>query len=240
MAEKIEKLQLKAEPRIKKSGENSRIREKGFIPGVVYGRGIENVLVKVKGDAFIRVFREAGEHTLVDLNLEGKDTRTVLIHDVNVDPLKGNPVHVDFYQVRLDETVRTEIPLTFYGISAAVKDKEGTLIKSMHSVEIEALPTDIPHEIVVDISSLETFEDQILVKDIKVGSGVKILAEEDETVASVEPPKTQEELEELEQEVVEDLDTVEGVDKEGEGDDEEEPQKSSKEEKDAGEQKEDS
>lgn len=207
---------LKAAVREKSSRAVQQIRREGFIPGVVYGKGIPNILVKVESDPFQRIFREAGEHTLVDLDVGAEEKRTVLIHDVALDPIKGTPIHVDFYQVRLNEKVTTEIPLTFSGTSKAVKDLGGTLVRAMHAVKVEALPDDIPHEIEVDVSKIDTFEDHIVVRDLRLNPGVKILAEPDETVALVEPPRGEEELAELKEEVVENVEAVEGVKEEKE------------------------
>lgn len=202
---------LRADIRVSPLQSPARIRGEGFIPGIIYGKGIANVPVKIKSDVFDKVFREAGENTLVQLEIDNRDKRTVLIHDVTFDPIKGTPLHIDFYQVRLDEKVKTEVPLVFTGTSQAVKDLGGTLVKQMHSFQIEALPQDIPHEIEVDVSRISTFEDRISVKDVRVASSVKVLADEDEIVALVEPPRTEEELAELETTIQEDVEQVEGV-----------------------------
>lgn len=188
-----------------------RLREKGIVPGVVYGRGIENTLVAVPERELEKVYREAGENTLVNLEIEAGEPRTVLIYDVALDPVKQRLVHVDFYQVRLDEAVKAEVPLEFTGVSPAVKELGGTLVKVLHTLEVEALPQEIPHKIEADVSKLTTFDEQIKIKDLKVAASVKILYSPEEIVARVLPPRTEEELEALEEKVVEDLAKVEGV-----------------------------
>lgn len=213
----MEKLDLAAQQRTETGKELTALRRAGFVPGIVYGHGVDNVMVKVKETLFKKVFSQGGENTLVDLAVDGEEKPyTVLIQDVARHPVKSSPVHVDFYVVNLKETVRTEIPLTIVGVSPAVKELEGTLIQPMHSVEVESLPMDIPHEIEVDISGLVTFEDHITVADLSVGENVEILAEPGDIVASVQEPRSEEELEELEEEVVEDVSDVEGVEDEEE------------------------
>jgi large subunit ribosomal protein L25 len=134
---------------------------------------------------------------VIKLKIDEK-SKNVLIHDVAKDPVNDKIIHVDFYEVRMDKAIRTEVPLVFEGEAPAVKNLEGVLVKNITEVEVEALPKDLPHEIKIDISSLETFDDHIRIKDLKLSEGVKILAELEETIVSVIPPRTQEEIEELE------------------------------------------
>ena len=170
---------------------------------------------------FSQVFKEGGENTLVDLSIAGSEKPyAVLIQDVSLDPVASKPLHVDFFAVNLKEKVRTEVPLVLVGEAPAVKELEGTLIQPMHMLEVESLPTNIPHEITVDVSQLKTFTDTISVADLTIPEGVEIFAEPDEIVASVQEPRSEEELKELEEEVTEDVTQVEGVadkDAEGEG-----------------------
>lgn len=195
----------------------STLRKKGFVPGVVYGKGIDNVLVSVELSRFNEVFKQGGESTLIDLEIENEDRpRTVLIYDVASDVLKEKPIHVDFYQVRLDEKIKTEVPLAFTGESKAVKELGGTLIKQLHSVEIESLPGEIPHEIQVDVSRLETFDDHLTIGDLKTGTRAEIVGNPEEVVALVVPPRTEKELEELESPPTEEIEKIEGVEKEEE------------------------
>ena len=190
------------------------LRVSGLVPGVVYGHGVKNINVAVPKILLEKVFKVAGESTLVELEIEGDKTRHIIINDVQVDPVKGSFKHVDFLEVRLDEKIKAEVPLEFIGEAPAVKELAGTLIKNIHHVEVEALPQNLPHSLEVDLGSLKTFEDHLTIADIKVSSNVKILTESDQIVASVAPPRTEAELEEIKGEVVEDVSKVEGVVKE--------------------------
>ena len=186
------------------------LRERGVLPGVLYGPRIKETLpLEINFKEFEKVYKEAGESTLVSLEIEGKKT-PVLIHEVKLDPLTGKPIHIDFYQPRLEEEVEVTIPIIFEGEAPAVKDLGGTLVKNIHEVEVRALPQNLPHEIKVNMEKLKTFEDDILVKDLPTPKGVKILKELEEVVATVAPPeKVEEELVKPIGEKVEEVEKVE-------------------------------
>lgn len=168
------------------------LRNKGFLPAVVYGKGKASENITVKQGDFMKLWRSAGESTIISLEM-GNDKKNVLIHDVSVDPLKDTPTHVDFYIVDMLKAIKVDVALEFTGESDAVKSG-GILVKVHHQLEVEALPKDLPHSIVVDISSLKSFDDKITVADLKVPSGVKLTADKEEAIVLVEPPRTEEEI----------------------------------------------
>ena len=129
---------------------------------------------------------------MVSLEVDTKKS-PVLIRGVQLHPLSGDIIHVDFYQPRLDEKIKIMVPLHFKEEAPAVKDFEGTLIQNVHEVEVSSLPQDLPSEIMVDVSSLKTLEDRILVENLQVHSNVEILAEKDWIVAQVVPVENVEE-----------------------------------------------
>jgi len=145
----------------------------------------------------------------------------VLIHEVQKEPLTGNYLHVDFYQIRMDKEITTEVPLKFTGQSRAVKEEEGILIKNITELKITCLPKDLPASIEVDISPLETFEDDIHIKDLKIGKEIKVEAGLEEVVVTITPPRSEEELEALEEEAETDVDEVEVISEKKEEEDEE-------------------
>jgi large subunit ribosomal protein L25 len=184
----------------------NRIRKNGQVPAILYGHKIENQPLLVEEGNFTHVFRSAGRNTIIKVEIEDlssgkKDVRNALIHDVSFDPLTSKPIHIDLYQVRMDEKVRVEVPLVFVGEAPAVKIGGGVLVRATQSVAVEALPDKLPHEIKVDVSDLKTFEDTIYIKDLAFPAGVEILAEPETPVASVAPPRTEAELEALEEKV---------------------------------------
>ncbi|MBU6415268.1 50S ribosomal protein L25 [Patescibacteria group bacterium] len=192
-------LELQAQPRNILGKQTSRLRKEGVIPAVVYGEGVAAESLSVKAFDFEKVYREAGESALVTLKV-GNTPRSVLVHDVQYEPLRGKPIHIDFYAVRMDQKIEIKVPLRFVGESPAVRDEGGTLVKIMHEIEIEVLPKDLPHELEVDMSLLKSFDDKISVADIKLPQGVAVKADAGETVAVVEAPRSEAELAELEAE----------------------------------------
>ncbi len=191
------------------------LRKKGLLPAVLYGPGSEMLLLEVDLKEFAQIYKEAGESSLIYLNIKGQEKKCpVLVRDIQNDPLDNNIVHVDFYAVSMSKKVETNVALIFEGESLAVKDLEGTLIKNINEIGIRALSKDLPPAIKINIEILKTFEDSILVKDLVVGEAVEILREPDEVVASVIPPQKVEE--ELEKPVEEKEPEKEGEKKEGE------------------------
>ncbi len=184
-----------------------KLRKQGIIPAVLYGPEVETVNVELDLKEFEKVYKQAGESSLISLKLD-KDSYSVLIHEVKLDPMKGTPLHADFYQPILTEEVEAWVPLVFEGEAPAVKDLGGTLIKEVQEIEVKALPEKLPHEIKVDVSSLKTFEDEILVKDLNLEEGVSVDKEPEDIIALVTPPEKEEELEKP---VEEEAEKVEGV-----------------------------
>jgi len=220
---------LKAKIRKVLGRKTKRLRSGQKVPAVLYGPTIkENILLEVDEKEFEKVLSKVGKSTLLDLEVEGK-TMPVLIHEVQRDPLTERVLHIDFYQPRLDEAIEVTVPLVFEGVAPAVKDLGGTLVKNITEIEIKALPQNLPHEIKVNIESLETFDDEILIKDLKVPVGVKVLREPNEIVAKVVPPeKVEEELEKPIEEA-EEVKEVKEVEEEKEAEEEKEETKEEKE-----------
>ena len=186
----------------------------GAIPGILYGRGIENVPLWFSRREFNQIHEEAGESTIFKLGLERGDERNVLIKEIQRDILNGKPIHVDFYQVRMDQEIEATVELEFVGESPAVKELGGVLVKNIDEIEVKCLPGDLPPKIEVDISSMKTFNDYIYVRDLPISDKVEISVGPETVVVMVLPPRSEEELAELETEVKEDVTEVEGVVKE--------------------------
>lgn len=174
-----------------------KLRQRSLLPGVIYGHGAENRNVMADYNSFHKAFKAAGESTLLDLEIEGGIVKA-LVKDWQVDPLSNRYIHVDFYQVNLKEKLKTEIALNFIGESSAVKAQGGSLVKTLDSVLVECLPTDLVHAIDVDVSVLASFDDMIAVKDLVVPAGIEILESPDAIVAKIEAAMTEEQLKALE------------------------------------------
>lgn len=202
------------------------LKEKGLIPGVLYGPKTKNTGIEINLRDFDKIYREAGESSLVNLELEGKKL-PVLIHEIQRDPVTDRLIHVDLLQPALDVEIVAKVPLVYEGVPPAVKDLGGTFIKNLSELEVKALPQNLPHEIKVDIGGLNTFEDNILVKDLKLPDEVKVLKEGELILAFVAPlEKVEEELVKPVEEKVEEVEKVEKPQKEKV--EEAEPQKGEK------------
>jgi len=206
-------IKLTAKIRKETGRKTNAIKNAGKIPAVVYGPGVKNVLVEIDYKEFQKVFKEAGESSLISLRVEGeKEERPVLVHEIQKDSVTDNIIHIDFFQASLKEEVEANVPLVFEGVSLAVKDLGGTLVKHFSELEVKALPQNLPHEIKISIDGLKTFEDHILVKDLILPEKVKVIAKADEIVVSVSQPAKVEE--ELATEIKENVEDVEKVEKE--------------------------
>lgn len=170
------------------------IRAQGVTPGVLYGHGIKNIMLSIPTKTLEKVYKQAGESTLLDLTVDGKDQRKVIIQDVQYDNVKGNIIHIDLHEVKMTEKLTTEIPLKFIGESKAVKEAGGVFVANMDHLKVECLPGDLVHEIEVDISVLVDFESAVHIKDIKAPKGIELLDNADEVVAVAAPPRAEEEV----------------------------------------------
>jgi large subunit ribosomal protein L25 len=164
------------------------LRSKGLLPAVVYGRSEESTPITVERKAFEKLFRAAGESTVITLSGVGED-KDALIHEVVVDPVTGAAIHADFYAIEKGQTVTVAIPIEFDGESPAVKDLGGILVKVMHEIEITCQPKDLPHSFHVDISKLATLEDQIKVKDLALPAAATTAVDLDEVIAMIDIAK---------------------------------------------------
>ena len=192
----------------------NKFRKKGLIPAVVYGKGMEGKNLWIEGLEMQRFLKKSGESTIIDLNIEGADRLNVIINEIQRDPVRDNLTHIDFFRVKMDEKIETDVALEFIGESPAVKELGGMLIKSLDELPIKCFPGDLPGEINVDISVLKTFEDRISVADLKLSDKIEVMIDPETLVATVEEPRSQEELDKLEEKVEADVTKVEGVVKE--------------------------
>lgn len=185
--------ELKATSRTLLGKRVKNLRKEGFLPAVIYGEKITSQAIAVPYKNFEKILKDAGESTLVTLTIDGK-SYNVLIHDIAHDPIRGTPIHADFYAVRMDKAIRTKVPVDFFGDSSAVKNESGVLIKVLQELEVEGLPQDLPRDVKADLALLGAFGSRILVKDIPLPKGVKAIAHADEVIVLVEAPRSEEEL----------------------------------------------
>ena len=176
--------ELKVEKRSLLGKKVRKLRKEGILPANVYGRDMKSASVQVPLKDFLNIFREVHETGLVDLAYDSQ-TLPVLIHNVQIDPRTQTPLHADFFKVNLKEKTTARVPVVAIGEAKAVTDKVGLLEQPVSELEIEALPTDLPEKIEVNVEQLTKVDDQIIVSDIKVPEGVDILSEQTQVVFKI-------------------------------------------------------
>lgn len=192
----MDALELKAETRSTTGKGLGPLRRQGFVPAVVYGKGVEADPIQIEAKVLRKVLAQAGTHQLIALQIDSKKPRMTLARDIQIDAVKRNVVHVDFYAVNMREKVTAEVPLVFVGVSPAVKDLNGILVHSLSEVEIECLPADLISSIEVNVEGLTELDSMLTVADLVVPSTIAILSDPESMVAKVEPPRLEEALEE--------------------------------------------
>ncbi|MDA3815657.1 MAG: 50S ribosomal protein L25 [Patescibacteria group bacterium] len=205
----MKKLTLKATSR--KDQKTDKTFKK--ISGILYGPEVkESKRVWVDAQQFKKIFEEAGESTLFDLEIEGeKESQSVLIYDVQNHPVTGKYRHVDFYKVKKGKKIETSVELEFIGESPAVKEKGGILIKNLDSVEIRCLPKDLLGKIKIDLGILKEIDDTVHIGELDIPKEVELLADPKTVIISVGAPRSQEEIDQLDEKVEMDIDQVEGM-----------------------------
>jgi len=176
---------LSVEKRTVEGKKVKNIRLQGLIPANVYGKDIKSESLQVNLKEFEKTYKEAGETGLVELNLGTGDSKNTLIRNVQKDPVTGFFLHVDFYNVSLKEKITAKVPVVQIGESKAVMDKIGALLQPLSEIEVEALPTELPENIEVDVTSLAEVNQEVKVKDLKVAAGVTILTDPEEIIIKV-------------------------------------------------------
>lgn len=182
----MERVELKAESRTALGKRVKQVRERQYVPAVVYGPDTPSKPIKVPQRELSQALQLAGSTTLINLLIDAEPKpQLVLAREIQRDILTGWIQHVDFYQVRLTEKVRTTPRLEIFGEPPAVKSGKAVMIHGMNEIEVECLPTDLINSIPVDVSGLETLEDNILVGDLPIPEGVTVMVDPNEVVVSL-------------------------------------------------------
>lgn len=168
------------------------LRRQGKLPLALYGKGVEPMLFMGDALSISKTLKHAGESSLVNIKVPGQEDRIVLFKEPQYDPTTGDVLHIDLYQVNLKEKIRAEVPLVFVNEAPAVEAVDGVLITNRDKVEVECLPSDLPHEIEVDLLGLANIDDEIKVKDIKLPAGVEVLNDPEESVIIVTQQREEE------------------------------------------------
>jgi len=178
-------LQLNASTRQVLGKRSRRLHREGKLSAVVYGHAAEATPLVLDRLEFQKVFVKSGRTHLVDLVVDGSRTEKVLVREIQSHPRRLGPIHVDFYQVNLEEKIRVEVPIHLTGESAAVKRGDADVLQPIHALEVECLPTEIPEEFEVDLTPLAEIDDGLRVSELAVPKGITILADPDELVVKI-------------------------------------------------------
>ena len=177
-------LPLEAKKRTVTGKRVKNLREAHVLPATIYGKTTKPISIQVEGDTFDRTFQQTGETGLIQLTVDG-EKHPVLVKNVQRDPVSGLPVHVEFHQVSLKEKIHAKVPIVFIGESQAVKEKVGTLLQLLSEIEVEALPTDLPEHIEVDVSRLINVNDHMTVKELSMPENVALLTDPEIMVVKI-------------------------------------------------------
>ncbi len=193
----MEEITLSARPRTVTGKQVRKLRRSGLIPAVIYGHRTEPMSVQIDERALRQVLQRAGGNQLIKLQVgDGDESRMVLLREVQRDPIKRRPLHVDLYEVIMTERIRTEIPVVFTGASPVVKRGDGLMYHGVEAVEVECLPGDLIAHIEVDLNGLTEMDQDITVGDLKLGDKFEVLSDPGEVLARVIPARAEEVIEE--------------------------------------------
>jgi large subunit ribosomal protein L25 len=175
----------------------AQLRRTGFLPANVYGHGVESVAVQVETDSMEKTLKASSANEVIDLKIAGESqTRPVVIQRIQRHPLTSRTLHLEFYQVSLRQKMRADVPLVIVGQSHAIDTFNGVLVTAIESVQVEALPLDLPSRIEVDIRPLRELEQTLHVRDLPIPESVVILTDPDVVVVKVASPRVSVEGEE--------------------------------------------
>jgi large subunit ribosomal protein L25 len=185
MATKQDNIIIKVEKRTLTGKKVSQLRNKGILPGVVYGHRIDSYPVQMDTHSTTLLMKKITPTTLITLDQDGKQTR-VIIRDRTYDVVTGHLLHLDFFAVSMTEKLRANVAIELTGKAPVLDEVPGSLINQvLNELEIEALPADMLERIEVDISGLASAEDSITVGDLNLGDKISVLTPHDEVIVAV-------------------------------------------------------
>jgi large subunit ribosomal protein L25 len=189
-------VQLSVDPREVTGKKVKSLRRQGIIPAHLYGRGTDSLALQAPQQAVTHLLRTAGRNAIIDLQIGGEpQARPVVLRSVQRDPVSGELVHLDFFQVSLTEKMKVGVPLVLVGEAPAVSVFGGVLLQSLDHLNIEALPTDVPQHVEIDVSHLDALDSALFVRDLPIPSGVHVLDDPGLVVAKVAAPRLAVEVE---------------------------------------------
>ncbi len=182
----MEQIELKVTKREVLGKKVRVLRRQGITPVHLFGHGIESLALQCDTGKLKRVLAKAGHTRLISLKLDNeKSPRTVVVREVQTEPLSGESLHIDFYQVEMAEQIKTEVPVVLVGESPALKLKENMLVQELNILSVECLPANIPNSIELDLSSLTELGQAVRVKDIELDKEITVLTDPEQVVVRI-------------------------------------------------------
>lgn len=192
----MDQIELKVSPREVLGKKVRFLRRKGITPVHVFGHNVESLAVQTDTGQLQRVLAQAGKTSLINLTVDKSEKpRKVVVREIQKNPVSGELLHVDFYQVSMEEKITMEIPIVLVGEAPAAQSKDVIVTQELRTLDIECLPDDIPSRIEVDLSPLTEPDQEIRVKDIKLDTCIAVLNNPDVVVAKAATRKVEVEVE---------------------------------------------
>jgi large subunit ribosomal protein L25 len=197
----MERIELEAEKRDVIGKKVRFLRRTGITPVNLYGHGIESVPLQVNSKKLELMLAHISMTDLIHLRIEGaKAPKNVMVREVQKNPTSDDILHVDFYQVKMTEKIKADVPLVFTGEAPVLKRKNVSMIHLLDSLHVEALPDHLPHNIEVELSSLEEPDQAIFVKDIPLSEDITLISDPEQMVVRAEEARRVIEVEEVAEE----------------------------------------
>jgi large subunit ribosomal protein L25 len=196
---KASRTELTVAPREVLGKKVKALRRSGVTPGNIYGHNVNSVAIQVSTDELRNLLKTAGRNEIVYLRLDGDEPRPTFVRDIQHHPIADRILHVDFFQISLKDKVKIDVPIHLVGVPPAVDTYGGILVIGVDRVTVEALPTDVPSSIEIDVSVLAEIDQAVHVSDLDIPEDVTLLTDVEQVVAKVSPPAV-EIVEEVEEE----------------------------------------
>lgn len=184
----------------KRTEKGARVRTKNNLPAVVYGEGKEATSLTLDYTQFFKLYKSAGESSLIDLMVDNQQKGKVLIQDIQYDPVSDQIMHVDLRSINMSKPITATVELKFIGEAPVIKSSGGTLVTNVSAVQVECLPQDLVPSLEVDLSGLLNYDAVIQVKDLRIPSGLKIVDPQEEVlIVKATPAISEEEIKAMEE-----------------------------------------
>ena len=182
----MDKIELSATSRDVLGKKVRFLRRQGITPANLYGHKINSVPLQIDTVELKHTLARAGKSSLIALKLDStKRAKMVIVRDVQREPVSGDLLHVDLYQVKMEEKVKLAVPLVLVGVAPAIRDRGGIMVQNMSAIEVECLPANMPQRIEVDLSVLEEIDQAVHVKDLSIDESVSVLTDPEQAIVQI-------------------------------------------------------